>query len=96
MASDCQQGRLSCEKAEAVDTSGTSSVQADLEPGLNNGKAKKDSFVIEEFKGPFWQKVVNFGVELRGLEPVPPELRTDTRYVNILTLFSTTSIGLLP
>ncbi|KAF4333454.1 purine-cytosine permease fcy22 [Fusarium beomiforme] len=45
----------------------------------------------------FWQRfVVKLGVESRGLEPVPRELRTDERYANILTLFSTTSIGLLP
>ena len=60
---------------------------------------KKDAVSIPGTSEPvnsFWQKLVNLGVELRGLEPIPLELRTDENYVNILTLFSKTSMGLLP
>lgn len=36
------------------------------------------------------------GVEMRGLEPVPPERRTHTKYYNIFTLFGGSFVSLLP
>jgi hypothetical protein len=71
----------------------------EVDPELGMGTETDRSSVpgTSEPVNSFWQGlVVKLGVESRGLEPVPAELRTDERYANILTLFSTTSIGLLP
>ncbi|KAH8890564.1 hypothetical protein GQ53DRAFT_169772 [Thozetella sp. PMI_491] len=43
-----------------------------------------------------WSRLSDAGVELRGAQPVPVELRTDTRYFNIFTIFATSMTSLLP
>ncbi|KAI1207028.1 permease for cytosine/purines, uracil, thiamine, allantoin-domain-containing protein [Annulohypoxylon truncatum] len=53
----------------------------------------------DQFQAPrssFWATFSDHGVELRGAEPVPVEKRTDTRYVNVLTVFATSMTSLLP
>ncbi|CZR42824.1 uncharacterized protein FPRO_10127 [Fusarium proliferatum ET1] len=73
------------------------SKEVDPELGMDTGTDRSSVRGTSEPVNSFWQGfVVRLGVESRGLEPVPGELRTDERYANILTLFSTTSIGLLP
>ncbi|KAJ9645020.1 hypothetical protein H2204_001482 [Knufia peltigerae] len=67
---------------------------------------KKGSFDVTQAPGPpseeegvqtgWWKQVTSFGVELRGIEPVPVEQRTDTRAVNIFSLWWTLSLSLLP
>jgi hypothetical protein len=47
-------------------------------------------------KSSLWARLSSAGVELRGAEPVPIEKRTDTRYVNVLTIFATSMTSLLP
>jgi hypothetical protein len=46
--------------------------------------------------GTIVNKLVLSGVEMRSLEPVPPEQRTHTKYYNILTLFGGSFLSLLP
>jgi hypothetical protein len=44
-----------------------------------------------------WMKrFVAAGVEVRGVQPVPPEERTDRRTVNILSFWLSASTSLLP
>ncbi|KAI1392993.1 permease for cytosine/purines, uracil, thiamine, allantoin-domain-containing protein [Hypoxylon trugodes] len=57
------------------------------------------SEIEDQFSAPkssFWTKFSDNGVEMRGAEPVPVEKRTDTRYVNVLTVFATSMTSLLP
>lgn len=42
------------------------------------------------------QRLLTWGVEIRGITPVPVEERTDTRFVNIFSLWFTMSVTLLP
>jgi hypothetical protein len=49
------------------------------------------------YKGrSWWSKLVSWGVEVRGITPVPVEERTDTRLVNIFTVWFTMSVSVLP
>ncbi len=57
-------------------------------------EAGHDDF--KEKKIGVWEKLSGAGVELRGAEPVPVEKRTDTRYVNVFTIFATSMTSLLP
>lgn len=51
----------------------------------------------EILAGPsIWQKLQGFGVETRGAKPVEIEARTDTRFFNVFTVFSTSMLSLLP
>lgn len=40
--------------------------------------------------------LLNIGVEENGVQPVPPEGRTDTRHSNIFTVFFTCLLSVLP
>jgi hypothetical protein len=42
------------------------------------------------------RKVLSWGVELRGISPVPLEERTDGRFFNIFFVWWTLSLNLLP
>lgn len=55
-----------------------------------------DAFHVPSVGGSFWEKLSGAGVEMRGAEPVPVEKRTDTRYVNVFTVFATSMTSLLP
>ena len=44
----------------------------------------------------FLKKLTSFGVELRGSSPVPVSERTNTRTINLFTLWFTMSLNLLP
>lgn len=46
---------------------------------------------------PRWyQRLLDAGVEDNGVKPVPVESRTDTRYHNLFTVFSTALLCVLP
>jgi hypothetical protein len=45
---------------------------------------------------PLWFRILNWGVEEGGIEPVPVEKRRDTRYVNLFTVWFTALLCLLP
>ena len=52
---------------------------------------------VEAEKNPKWyQKLLDLGVEENGIKPVPVELRTQTQYNNIFTVFFTCLLCLLP
>ncbi|KAI0106869.1 permease for cytosine/purines, uracil, thiamine, allantoin-domain-containing protein [Daldinia grandis] len=86
----------------ADDTVEKSDLAQDVEMGPKESSSAVMSEVGEiddQFQAPrssFWTKLSNHGVEMRGAEPVPVEKRTDTRYVNVLTIFATSMTSLLP
>jgi hypothetical protein len=51
---------------------------------------------LEDEKKPLWFRVLNWGVEEGGIAPIPVEKRTDTRYVNLFTVWFTALLCLLP
>lgn len=55
-----------------------------------------DSYVAPQSLKGFLKSLATAGVELRGLEPVPLQERTHTKYYNIFTLFGGSFISLLP
>ncbi|KIW20518.1 hypothetical protein PV08_01093 [Exophiala spinifera] len=66
---------------------------------------KKGSFDVTQAQTPpseeatqtgWWKQFTSYGVELRGIEPVPVEQRTDTRTFSIFSLWWTFSVNLLP
>lgn len=56
----------------------------------------QDDFHVPNIASTFWEKLLDAGVELRGAEPVPPEKRTDTQYLNTFTVFATSLTSLQP
>ncbi|KAI1137314.1 permease for cytosine/purines, uracil, thiamine, allantoin-domain-containing protein [Hypoxylon sp. FL0543] len=74
----------------------------DVEMGAevsSSAGTSEDGEVEDQFRVPqssFWEKFSDHGVELRGTEPVPVKKRTDTRYVNVFTVFATSMTSLLP
>lgn len=78
----------------------------DLAQDVEMGPKESSSAVMsdigetkDQFQAPrssFWVGLSSHGVEMRGAEPVPVEKRTDTRYVNVLTIFATSMTSLLP
>lgn len=47
-------------------------------------------------KKSVWAQLSQHGVEVRGAAPVAPEDRTDLRFFNVFTVFSTSMLSLLP
>jgi hypothetical protein len=45
---------------------------------------------------PWLRKLATLGVELRGIVPVPLEERTDQKGTNLLSLWFTANLSLLP
>ena len=46
---------------------------------------------------PAWlSKITSYGVELRGVTPVPDEERVDKRFINVFFVWFTMSTNLLP
>lgn len=79
----------------------TSISKDDVEQSAIDVHKEAQEGIIEEYVGSrslakSLRFLVTAGVELRGLEPVAPEDRTHTRYVNILTLFGGSFISILP
>lgn len=69
----------------------------DLEKSAYNSPVesiKEEDAAVRRF--PWLRKLATYGVELRGIVPVPLEKRTDTRVVNIFSLWFTASCCLLP
>ncbi|KAK4446638.1 putative purine-cytosine permease [Podospora aff. communis PSN243] len=70
---------------------------SDIEKGTTHEiRDAPENDTFDEPKPGFWEKLSGAGVELRGAEPIPEEKRTDTRYVNVLTVFATSMTSLLP
>ena len=51
---------------------------------------------VEDKSKPLWFRILNWGVEAGGIAPVPIEKRTDTRHVNLFTVWFTALLCLLP
>lgn len=75
----------------------------DVEMGPKESSSTKASEAGGEIEDPFqaprssfWATFSDHGVEMRGAEPVPVEKRTDTRFVNVFTIFATSMTSLLP
>jgi hypothetical protein len=51
----------------------------------------------EELSKPtFWSRLYDKGVEFHGGAPIPVEAQTNTRYLNVFTVYSTSMFSLLP
>ncbi|THG95083.1 hypothetical protein EW026_g6503 [Hermanssonia centrifuga] len=48
-----------------------------------------------QYSHPFKQKLLSWGVEARGILPVPPELRTDTQYNQIFFIWLSANFNIL-
>ena len=51
---------------------------------------------LEGKERPLWFRVLNWGVEEGGIAPISVSKRTDTRYVNLFTVWFTALLCLLP
>lgn len=70
-------------------------------PGPEMETKEEEVAIIEDFVTgskvkSLLTKLASGGVEIRGLEPVPPEARTHTKYYNIMTLFGGSFLSILP
>lgn len=77
----------------------TTSDMADVEKNVSTSSADVvalgSSYDLETNTG-IWAKLSQHGVEIRGAKPIPAEERTDTRFFNVFTVFSTSMLSLLP
>ncbi|KAK7927171.1 purine-cytosine permease fcy22 protein [Apiospora marii] len=67
--------------------------------GLSSFLAVEDGVVYKpglESNPRWYQRLLDAGVEDNGVKPVPVESRTDTRYHNLFTVFSTALLCVLP
>jgi hypothetical protein len=71
---------------------------ADIEKNFPSGSdAESEHQRIEgEIENVWWLRLVSWGVEIRGVLPVPVRERTDARFVNIFSLWFTMSVTILP
>lgn len=89
------------EKEEQYDIESTATKSHDDESLCTKETAPQEGTIIDSYIGPqsvkqFLKVLTTAGVELRGLEPVPVEARTHTKYYQIGTLFGGSFISLLP
>jgi hypothetical protein len=59
-------------------------------------RSVQENIATPSFGSGIWSHLTSAGVEMRGAEPVPEEKRTDTRFVNVFTIFATSMTSLLP
>jgi hypothetical protein len=45
---------------------------------------------------PFWSRLYDNGLEFHGGAPIPVEAQTNTSYLNVFTVYSTSMFSLLP
>lgn len=67
----------------------------DIEKNTVIGITEQYNIQIEENSG-ILSRLAAWGVEVRGLDPVPIEKRTDTKALNIFSFWWTVSLGILP
>ncbi|KPI44671.1 Purine-cytosine permease FCY2 [Cyphellophora attinorum] len=91
------------QKGPAYDIEGTAeSTNSAAPPEKGDLSSQQDEgTIINSYAAPqsikeFLRVLTTAGVELRGLEPVPLQDRTHTKYYNIMTLFGGSFISLLP
>lgn len=89
-------GRMSTAERETSIIDIEKNLHAETEPGGEEGCSTPTSDARVEGKS-WWQRIIlSGGVEVRGITPIPAELRTDTRFINIFSLWFTMSVSLLP
>lgn len=91
---------MSIDRSNASDTS-PSFMKRDIEksfPETLSAEVHNGNGETSELFGKLslWQKLSSYGIELRGVQPVPVEERTDTRYINVGTWLGAAMICLLP
>lgn len=91
---------MSINHTSASDAS-PASLKGDMEKGITETSSHEVPVTHGESKEvfgqlSFWRKLANYGVELRGVQPVPEAERTDTRYVNVATWLGASMLCLLP
>lgn len=79
----------------------TKSVDSDTEKGIAESATHEVPVTQGESNEIFgqlsvWRKLASYGVELRGVQPVPVEERTDIRYLNVGTWLGASMLCLLP
>lgn len=86
---------------QSVSDSPPSIMKADVEKGIP--KSSTEDVLVAQDKSidlfgklSVWRKLADYGVELRGVEPVPVEERNDTRYLNVGTWLGASVLCLLP
>jgi hypothetical protein len=77
------------------------SLKGDMEKGIPEPSVQDADVahgITTEVYGPvsLWKKLANYGVEIRGIEPVPEIERTDTRFLNVGTWLGASVLCLLP
>ncbi|KAL2823258.1 permease for cytosine/purines, uracil, thiamine, allantoin-domain-containing protein [Aspergillus cavernicola] len=82
-------------------TSNKTAEKASVENGGLESQAQPENGDMEDFTPPMslfgiLKKLATAGVEMRGLEPIPVEKRTHTKYYNIFTLFGGSFLSVLP
>lgn len=50
----------------------------------------------QDYRAPWHSRFARWGVEVRGVAPVPFEERTDRRFINVFFVWFTMSTNLLP
>jgi hypothetical protein len=73
-------------------------VDVEMNTPSSISNAMRASSVSQSLHGKpsWWEKVISWGVEERGVTPVPVKERTDDRFINIFFLWFTMSISTLP
>lgn len=80
----------------------TSNARMNNDPEKNESTSSVNADILEgncedfESDKSVWAVLVEHGVEIRGALPVASENRTDTRFFNVFTVFSTSMLSLLP
>lgn len=59
-------------------------------------QGSNSSFHFPQVPDKWLSRIANWGVELRGVTPVPIEERTDIRFINVFFVWFTLSTNLLP
>ncbi|CAK7217387.1 hypothetical protein SBRCBS47491_003146 [Sporothrix bragantina] len=96
---DPEKGMLPGSSGDAITPAAGSDVEVGSSQeykGVHDETEVHDDFHVPKVGESFWQKLSSAGFEMRGVEPVPVELRTDTRYLNVFTIFGTSMTSLLP
>ncbi|KAG9494848.1 hypothetical protein J7337_013077 [Fusarium musae] len=89
--------------AETFDMNEKKTPNSDIESFADHGQREvtveegsSEELVFSLGLGGLLRKLAVSGVEMRGLEPVPVEKRTHTKYYNIFTLFGGSFTSILP
>lgn len=69
---------------------------ADPEKNVASSGVEESGSSQGVIKSTFWSRLYDSGVEFHGGAPIPVEEQTDTRFLNVFTVYSTSMCSLLP